>query len=126
MKHLTFNKAYFILFLLLFATEVVIALYLKGGFIRHTFGDYLVVILMFCFIKSFIEHHWKAIAIGVLVFAYIVEGLQAFNLPQLLNMQHNHLANIILGNTFSIADLVAYIFGFITIIFVEFQLRKNY
>jgi hypothetical protein len=125
MKHLTFNTAYFIIFLLLLATELVIAVYLKDGFIRHTFGDYLVVILMYCFIKSFIKHHCKAIAIGVLVFAYIIEVLQAFNLLKLINMQHNHLANLILGSTFSIADLVAYTFGFITIIFVEFQLRTT-
>ena len=121
---LTFNKPYFILFVLLFATEVVIAMYLKDGFIRHTFGDYLVVILMYCFIKSFIKHYWKVIAIGVLIFAYIIECLQAFNLLKLLNLQGNKLANIILGSTFSITDLVAYTFGFITIIFVEFQLRK--
>ena len=126
MKHLTFNKTYFIIFLLLLATEVVIAIYLKDGFIRHTFGDYLVVILMYCFIKSFIKHHWKAIAIGVLIFAYIIEGLQVFNLLKLLHLQHNHLANLVLGSTFSITDLVAYTFGFITIIFVEFQLHKKH
>lgn len=122
---LTFNTTYFTLFLLLLATEVVIALNLKDGFIRHTFGDYLVVILMYCFIKSFIKHHYKAIATGVLFFAYIIEALQAFNLLKLLNLQGNKLANLVLGSTFSITDLVAYTFGFITIIFVEFQLLKN-
>ncbi len=125
MKNLSFNKSYFILFLLLFAIEVLIALYLKDGFIRHTFGDYLVVILMYCFIKSFIKNHWKAIAFGVLVFAYIIEGLQALNLLLLFNLQNNTLVNLILGNTFSIGDLAAYTLGFITIIIVEFQLRKN-
>lgn len=125
MKHLTFNKTYFFTFLILLATEILIAVYLKSGFIRLTFGDYLVVILMYCFIKSFIKHHWKAIAIGVLLFAYSVEGLQAFNLLKLLNLQGNKLANIILGSTFSITDLVAYTFGFITIIFVEIKLFKN-
>jgi len=46
-------------------------------------------------------------------------------LLKLLHLQHNHLANLILGSTFSFTDLVAYTFGFITIIFVEFQLRKT-
>ena len=50
-----FNKTYLLLFLLLFLVEAAIAYYLKDGFIRHTFGDYLVVIMLYLFLKSFIK-----------------------------------------------------------------------
>ncbi len=37
---LRFNKTYVIITIVLFITEALIAIYLKQGFIRHTFGDF--------------------------------------------------------------------------------------
>ena len=51
LNQMTFNLKYFIIFILLFLTEVVIAKY-TTGFIRHTVGDYLVVMFVYTFIKS--------------------------------------------------------------------------
>ena len=62
-------KTYIILTSILFLIETLIAIYLKTGFIRHTFGDFLCVILLYCFFKSFIEGHHFKIAISVLVIA---------------------------------------------------------
>lgn len=42
-----FNLNYFIASCTLFAVEIGIAIWLKTGFIRHTFGDYLASILLF-------------------------------------------------------------------------------
>lgn len=118
---LQFNKTYVILSILLFITEIVIALFLKSGFIRHTFGDYLFVILIYCFFKSFIKGKHFYIAMGVLAFSFAIEFLQLVNILKPLNLQNNHLAKLILGSTFQFSDLVAYTLGIITVLIVELK-----
>lgn len=117
------SKTYLLLTLLLFTIEALIAIYLKTGFIRHTVGDYLCVILLYCFFKSFMEGHHYKIAILVLVIAFCIEFLQLTNYLALFNLQKNRLANLILGSTFEISDLVAYSLGIITVIIVEYPFK---
>ena len=114
-----FNKHYFIVFVALLAIETLIAIYLKDGFIRHTFGDYLVVILLYCLFSSFIKCKFFHIALMVLLISYTIEFLQLTNFLKILNLQDNSLAKIIFGSTFSISDLIAYTFGIITILIFE-------
>ncbi len=116
---LKFNKTYFPLFTLLLVVEIAIAIFLKEGFIRHTFGDYLVVILMYTCIKSFSNIKPLAAAVGVLLFAFSIEFLQLFNLLDVLNLRDSHLAKLILGSTFHISDLIAYTLGVLTILCIE-------
>ncbi|WP_053991479.1 DUF2809 domain-containing protein [Mangrovimonas sp. TPBH4] len=122
---LTFHKSYFFLTLVLFAVETLIATNLETGFIRHTFGDFLVVILLYCLVRSFTKLAIFPTAILVLAVSYIIEILQAFHLLKLLNLEHNTLAKLILGNTFNYTDLMAYSLGIITVIIVEFKLLTN-
>ena len=97
---------------------------------RSTFGDFLVVILVYCFVKSFANSKPKYVAIGVLVFAFCVEFLQLSNLLKFLHLQENTVAKTILGSTFQISDLIAYTLGIITILIAEYKIlpwvRKHY
>ncbi|WP_452227916.1 MULTISPECIES: ribosomal maturation YjgA family protein [unclassified Lacinutrix] len=119
------NNKYIIASILLFAVEALIAIFLKDGFIRHTFGDYLVVILMYCMFKSFIKTKPFYIAIAVLIIAYGIEFLQRTNFLEVLNLQNNRLAILILGSTFSISDLLAYTLGVITILIFEHKSQTH-
>jgi dynactin complex subunit len=114
-----FNKTYFFLFILLFLIEVCIAYFLKSGFIRHTFGDFLVVILLYCLIKSFINLKPISMALIVLIISFAIEFLQLTTFLEMLNLQDNMYAKLVLGNTFHFSDLVAYTAGVITIIGIE-------
>ena len=118
-----FNKLYFFAFLLVLFAEIGIATFIKKGFIRSTFGDYLVVILIYCFVKSFVISKPFYVAIGVLIFAFVVEFMQLSNILVPLKLENNILAKTILGSTFHITDLVAYILGITTILIAEY---KNY
>ena len=118
------NKTYLLITTILFITEVLIALYLKTGFIRHTFGDYLCVILLYCFFKSFIVGHHFKIAVTVLIIAFIVEFLQLTNYLSIFNLQDNYMANVILGSTFQASDLVAYTLGIISTLAIEYKIYK--
>lgn len=116
---LTFNKNYFIAFIILFLIEVAIAVFFKTGFIRHTFGDFLVVILLYCFFKSFLKGSELILAIVTLCIAYLIEFLQLTDFLKYVGLEHNTWANLIFGNSFSVQDLVAYTLGVVVTLFVE-------
>ena len=116
---MTFNARSFIIFLILFTIEVIIAIYVTQHFIRHWFGDFLIVIMLYYFLKSFLKITPLYMAIAVLIFAYFIEFLQLTKLLEILHLEHNKLANLIFGNTFSITDLIAYTLGIITVLITE-------
>ncbi len=122
---LKFNTYYFIAFLILFCIEAFIAILLKDGFIRHTFGDYLVVILLFCFFKSFIKDKSYQIALAVFVISYTIEFLQLFDFLKALHLENNTVAKLVLGSTFHISDLIAYTLGIISILIFETMRNGN-
>ncbi|MFT7899703.1 DUF2809 domain-containing protein [Tenacibaculum ascidiaceicola] len=118
-----FNQKHFLTFIFLLLLEIIIAQ--TSGFIRHTFGDFLVVILLFYLVKAFFNFSSKTIGIIVLIFAYAVEFLQLTPLLEFLGLENNRLAVIIFGATFSFVDLVAYILGIVTVLLLEkFLTRK--
>lgn len=123
--NITFNSIYFLWFLLLLATEIAIALFLKTGFIRHTFGDFLVVILIYCFIKSFWNTKPLTAGIFVLLTAYAIEFLQLSNFLEHLNLSNSTAATLIFGNTFQFGDLLAYTLGISTILFIEHKFNSH-
>ncbi|MEO6978542.1 MAG: DUF2809 domain-containing protein [Mucilaginibacter sp.] len=116
---LRFNRRYFVLMLLLFVIEFIIGEDFHDTIIRPYGGDFLVVILIYCFVKSFINTTVIKTALGVLLFSYMVEVSQYFHLVTLLGMQHSKLANIMLGTSFSFTDLLAYTLGIGLVIVVE-------
>lgn len=111
------------IFFALFLSEILIAQ--TSGFIRHTFGDFLVVIMLYYLVQSFFNFSIKSTAISILLFSYTVEFLQYVNLVNHLGLSNFKLANIIIGNTFSIGDLIAYTMGIITVLILENR-RYNY
>lgn len=119
-----FSKTYFICFILLLAIEIVIATFSSSGFIRSVFGDFLVVIMIYCFVKSLINAKALKVAVGVLIFAYLVELLQLFNLIEIIGLQNNKLAILIIGNTFQISDIIAYTLGICIILSLEYIFNK--
>ncbi len=111
MKIVTFKISYFIAFVFIFFIEILIAKYLHDPFIRGFIGDVLVVILIYCFVSTFIKADHKKIALAVFIFACCIEILQAFNFVRLLGLQNNRLASIVLGSTFDWKDILAYFVG---------------
>jgi len=116
---IVFNKFYASLTLLLFTVELVIALFVHDQLIRPYVGDGLVVMLLYCFIKSFFTIAPLKTAVGVLVFAYCIEFAQFFHLSSLLGLEHNNWAKVIIGNTFGIEDLIVYALGLLLTLLIE-------
>ena len=115
----SFQKGYALIAFSLFLVEAVIALFLHDRFIRPYAGDFLVVILIYCFLKSFLNAPVLKVAVGVLLFSYVVEISQYLKLIEHLGLQHSRLAVIILGKSFQWFDLLAYTLGIALVLLVE-------
>lgn len=120
-----FNIKYFLLFILIFITEVLIALYITDSFIRPYFGDYLVVFLVYCFVKSFVKANKYKMALAVLVFAFTVEFLQYVDFVTIIGLQKSRLARTVIGTSFSFEDLLLYFLAYLTIISLEKYFSKS-
>lgn len=120
-----FNKTYGTLALLLLTIEVMIAVFVHDSFIRPTVGDFLVDILIYCFVQTFCKLPVIKTAIGVLVFSYAVEVLQYFKIVKLLHLEHYTVARIIIGTSFEWTDLIAYTAGICLVVFIEKKYNRN-
>ena len=105
--------------MILLIIEIGIATFIPGGFIRHFFGDFLVVIMLYCLIMSIFKIRPLVAAWMVLIIATLIELGQYFKILERLQMQDNKLATIVFGNTFSYGDLIAYLLGIILIVILE-------
>lgn len=105
------NGRFFLIFLIIFLIEIGIALWVNDRWIRPLLGDALVVILIFCFVRSFFPLPTIPLAVGVLLFAYTVEFAQYFELVDRLGLADNRLAATVIGTTFDWRDLLAYTAG---------------
>lgn len=116
---LTFNKSYFIAAVILFLVEVFIALYVRDRFIRPYFGDFLVVILIYCFLKSFWDETPLRVGIITLLFSYAIEIGQHFRLVKLLGLDHSEVARVVIGTGFAWGDMLAYTLGVLVVLLFE-------
>lgn len=107
----SFSKYYFGLTVLLFGIEVLIALYAHDEFIRPYAGDFLIIIFLFCLVRTFLKVPSKWAIISVLLFSYLIETAQYFNLIHHLGLDQSKIAPLLLGNHFSWIDMVAYTLG---------------
>ena len=123
---LQFNRTYFAFTIFLFLLETVIALLVHDNFIRPYFGDFLVVMLLYCFLKSFLNVSVWAAAGLVLLFSFAIETAQYFNMVEKLGLQHYKIAKVVLGNSFAWMDLLAYVLGILAVISIEkFTLKRE-
>lgn len=116
---LRFDLTFFLIFLLIFVLEVFIAIFVKDSIIRPYGGDVLVVILIYYFIKSFIDTKPLYIALGTLLFAYAVEVGQYFNLVEILHLQNNQIMRIVIGSSFSWEDMLCYTIGVLICLLID-------
>ena len=124
-NQLTFNLKYFAFAILIFIVEVLIALYAHDQIIRPYVGDILVVILIYCFVKSFFNFSVFITAMGVLGFSFLIEFSQYCNIIEKLGLQHSKLANTVMGNSFAWIDIAAYIVGIVVVLLIEKMVNKK-
>lgn len=120
-----FSKNYFVLALVFLFIEIFIGFFVHDQFIRPYIGDLLVVILIYCFVRSFLNTPILPTAAGVLFFACLIEILQYFKLVEMVGLNHSKLARIVLGTSFEWPDILAYTIGIILVIVTELLLKRR-
>ena len=114
-----FKRSYLLIAIIIFILELLIALFMHDRIIRPYVGDFLVVILIYCFIKAFLNLPVSTTAVAVLLFSYSVETLQYFKIVNKLGLQDSNLAKIVIGTSFAWTDILAYTLGIIFVLFIE-------
>lgn len=108
------------LFAVLFLIEVWIALFVHDQIIRPYMGDVLVVIVVYCFVRIFLPDGLRKLPLYVFLFAVLVEALQYLHLVELLGLENNTLARVILGSVFDWKDIGSYAVGCLLLAVFEF------
>jgi hypothetical protein len=121
---LRFNRPYFLVAATIFLVEIYIALYVRDSFVRPYVGDFLVVIFLYALIMAFLTTPWCFACAFVLLLAFLVELAQYFHLLKILGLQHVKWANILFGNSFVWADLVAYTLGALAVVVFELAAQR--
>lgn len=114
-----FNRRYFLYAAILFAIEILIAIFAHDPIIRPYVGDVLVVMLIYCFVKAFMNTPVLITAVGVLLFSYVIETLQYFHFVNRIGLKHSSLARTVIGTSFAWTDILAYTIGVVIILVVE-------
>jgi Protein of unknown function (DUF2809) len=120
---LRFHIRYFILTIMLLGVEIGIGAYVHDTLIRPYGGDFLVVILLYCLVRSGVDFPIGPTAAAVLIFAYLVEIGQYFGLAGRLGFKGHSLGRILLGSYFSWSDMIAYTLGILLVLLLERSAR---
>ena len=119
------SKWYLLVTICLLFIEIAIALFVKDKIIRPYIGDLLVVILIYAFVKIWISNREILVAICVFVFACFIELLQYFHIVEVLGLDDNKVATVIIGSKFNTLDIVMYLMGTIVVILTEKFLKSG-
>lgn len=116
---------YFLIFIILLAAEIVIALFVNDSFVRPYIGDVLVVGVICAFLRIFIPDKIRILPLLTSAFAAGVELLQYFDFVSLLGLSDNRFFSILLGRTFDLKDIVCYVIGGVLFLTAEILARRK-
>lgn len=119
------SMGYGVAFALILMVEILIALFVRDRFIRPYGGDILVTVLICCFVRIFFPEKIKLLPLWVFLFSAMVEVGQYFDYVTLLGLGEIEFFRILLGTSFSTADIVCYGIGCLLFFGAEW-LRKKY
>ena len=105
---MTFRVSYALVAVVIFVTEIGIALYVHDHLIRPYIGDSLAVILLYLGLRAVTPMRVLLAALTALAIAFAIEFGQMFHLIDLLGLRGNHIASFILGGYFDARDLGCY------------------
>ncbi len=124
MKTNKLRITYILIFILLFAVETLIAVFVHDNFVRPYIGDVLVVMLVCAFLRMFIPEKIRFMSVFATLFAVLIEALQYFDFVKLMGLENNPVVSVALGRTFDLKDIICYIIGG-TIFFAAEQLIRR-
>ncbi len=106
------RAVYFAAAILIFVLEVAIARGMFGmGFVRGSVGDILVIMLVYALLRGCALRPPAVTALVATAIGFLIEGLQYIHFASLIGLKPGSVMAIVIGNTFSVADLLMYCIG---------------
>lgn len=107
-----YRMVYLGLAILVFLLELAIATgRISGPFVRGNLGDLLVIVLLYLCLRALSGLRPVAAAVSATAIGFGVEALQYIHIADLLGFRKGGALHIIVGNTFSLSDLLMYLVG---------------
>lgn len=111
--------------IIILAMEIYIAIFIKGGFIRHYIGDVLATAMLYAFGRAIFRLAPINLAIVVFVISLFIEALQYLKILEILGVKSSTL-RIIFGGTFDWTDIICYLVGCIlAYMFENLSMQKS-
>lgn len=117
---------YIIIFIVIFAVETCIALFVHDDFVRPFIGDVIVMWAVYCLAQIILGGRFGSykVAAGSLIFAFFVEYLQKLRIADVLGIK-NPVLRTIIGTSYAPEDLLCYIAGTAAIFIGIWLYRKK-
>ena len=122
---MTFRWGYALATVVLFGTELLIALYLNDPLIRPHVGDALAVVLVYLALRTVFPWRPLPVALTALGVAFAIELGQLFHIRDLLGLSDSKLVRFTLGGVFDVKDLIFYTAGAVVALIVEAARRER-
>jgi hypothetical protein len=109
---------------ILLVVEILIALFVRDGFVRPHLGDALAVALVYCALSAALDLrplHAAAFAFAV---AAAIEFGQYLQVLRMVGLERNVVARTVLGSGFDPLDFLAYLTGAIGVLAIETARRR--
>ena len=117
---------YLIVFILLMVVETLIALYVHDDFIRPYIGDVIVVMVLYSFVRIFIPENYRLLPLYIFIFSVAVEVMQYLKIINILGLQNNSFARVIIGSVFDLKDIACYGIGCLILALYEILIKYKY
>lgn len=125
MKNNKSRLMYLLAFAVILLVEIYIALFVKDRFIRPYGGDILITVLLCCLVRIFIPEKCRLLPLWVFVFSVVVEAMQYFNIVKLLGVSHITFFRVLVGTSFSWADIFCYAGGCFLFFAADLLFKKS-
>lgn len=111
--------------IIILAIEIYIAIFIKGGFIRHYIGDVLATAMLYAFGRAIFRVAPINLAIFVFIISLFIEAAQYLKILEILDVKSSIL-RIIFGGTFDRTDIICYLAGCIlAYLFENLYMQKS-
>ena len=111
--------------IIILAIEIYIAIFIKGGFIRHYIGDVLATAMLYAFGRAIFRVAPINLAIFVFIISLFIEAAQYLKILEILGVKSSIL-RIIFGGTFDWTDIICYLAGCIlAYMFENLSMQKS-
>lgn len=111
--------------IIILAIEIYIAIFIKGGFIRHYIGDVLATAMLYAFGRAIFRVAPINLAIFVFIISLFIEAAQYLKILEILGVKSSIL-RIIFGGTFDLTDIICYLAGCIlAYLFENLSMQKS-